>query len=214
MIELAGQSQVTIAGGNISRSPVVSVTVTVIGSSNNYLLRRSTARPGDSIAVTGYPGSAAAGLEMLKKKLKFTPVITQYLRAAFLHPVPHLTEGQILVKHGIKTAIDISDGLLSDLRHVCEASKVSARLNTERLPIHDAVRDNFGERALELALSGGEDYELLFTGSTQAINKIKAEIACPVTVIGEITAGEQCKIDLLDAAGNPFDIGKAGWTHF
>ncbi len=214
MIELAGQSKVAIAGGNVSRSPVVSITVTVIGSSTGEILRRSTARSGDVIAVTGYPGSAAAGLEMLKNKLNFSPDISRYLRNAFLQPVPRLKEGQILVKHGIRTAIDISDGLLSDLHHICEASKVSARLNIESLPVHDAVGENFGEKSLELTLSGGEAYELLFTGSSQAVDKVKTGISCPVTVIGEITGGEPGEIDLLDAEGNPVKMNKSGWTHF
>ena len=215
MIELARRFQVAIVGGNISRSPVVSITITILGSSlHNRILRRSTARPGDTIAITGYTGSAAAGLEMLKKKLKFTPQVAEYLRYAFLHPVPRLTEGQILVKHGVTTAIDTSDGLAADLRHICEASGAGARVNTDLLPIHAAVRDNFGERARELALSGGEDYELLFTGRADIIDRVKAELSCPVTAIGEILSGRPGKISLLDADGRPVKISKAGWEHF
>ena len=215
MIELARQFKVAIVGGNISRSPQVSITITVLGSSlNDSILRRSTARPGDTIAVTGYLGSAAAGLEMLTKKLKFKPEVTKYLRKAFLHPVPRIAEGQLLVKHGISTAIDISDGLLSDLRHICEASQVSARVDIDRLPIHDMVKASFGEKAREMALSGGEDYELLFTGSAGTINKIGDEMRCPVTVIGEIIPGEPGKINLLDARGKPVKTSRTGWQHF
>lgn len=215
MIELARQFHAAIVGGNISRSPVVSITITILGSSlNNKILRRSTAKPGDTIAITGYAGSATAGLEMLRKKLKYTPQATAYLRNAFLHPVPRINEGQLLVKHGITTAIDISDGLVADLRHICEASGVSARVHTDLLPVHPAVRDNFGERARELALSGGEDYELLFTGSAEIIKRIKKDMKYPVTVIGEITAGEPGKISLLDAGGRPVKINQTGWQHF
>lgn len=215
MIELARQSRTAIVGGNISRAPLVSVTITVIGKSlNQDILRRATARPGDTIAVTGHPGSAAAGLEMLTNKLKFKPEVTEYLKSAFLHPVPRLAEGQLLVKHGIKTAIDISDGLLSDLRHICEASKVSARIDVERLPVHPLVKGSFGEKARGLALSGGEDYELLFTGNDAAIHRAGAEIKCAVTAIGEITAGEPGKIELLDASGKVVKITKTGWQHF
>jgi thiamine-monophosphate kinase len=215
MIELARQSKVAIAGGNISRSPQVAITITVLGSSpNDNILRRSQARPGDTIAVTGYPGSAKAGLEMLLKKLRFKPEDSQYLREAFLHPVPRIVEGQLLVKHGITTAIDISDGLLSDLRHICEASQVSARVGIARLPIHTAVKANFGEKAMEMALGGGEDYELLFTGNVGIINNIKDEMQCPVTPIGEITDGEPGKISLFDAKGKPVKISRTGWQHF
>lgn len=215
MIELARQSGTAIVGGNISRAPLVSVTVTVIGRSlDNVVLRRDTARPGDTIAVTGHPGSAAAGLEMLIRKLKFKPEATGYLKSAFLHPVPRLTEGQILVKNGVKTAIDTSDGLLADLRHVCEASRVGARIDVDRLPIHPVVSNNFGEKARDLALSGGEDYELLFTGSAAAIDRVRVEIKCPVTAIGEITASAPGKVELRDARGRAVKINRTGWQHF
>lgn len=215
IIDLAKRSIVAIVGGNISRAPEISITITVTGASlNSKILRRSTATPGDTIAVTGYPGSAGAGREMLMQQLSFKPEAATYLREAFLHPIPRITEGQILVQRGITTAIDISDGLISDLRHVCKASQVSARVDIGRLPVHETVRANFGERAEELALTGGEDYELLFTGSARAIERIKAEIRCPVTSIGKITEGEPGRINLFDAGGNPVRANKTGWTHF
>jgi thiamine-monophosphate kinase len=214
MIDLARQTRTAIVGGNISRSPVVSVTITVLGSSlDSRILRRSTARPGDTIAVTGYPGSAAAGLEMLRKKTGLAAASEQYLRTAFLRPTPRLAEGQVLVRGGVKTAIDISDGLLADLRHICEASQVSARVDVEKLPIHPAVAENFAERARDLALSGGEDYELLFTADAAVIGHVKAELG-QVTAIGKITAGKPGKINLFDAAGRSIKIAEYGWSHF
>ena len=146
------------------------------------MLRRDAARPGDAIAVTGYPGSAAAGLEMLTKKLGFEPEAAAYLRNAFLRPVPRLAEGRLLVGQGVKAAIDISDGLAADLRHVCRASGVGARVRAGRLPLHPAVKANFGGRARELALGGGEDYELLFTAGEAIIGRVKESAACPVTL--------------------------------
>jgi thiamine-monophosphate kinase len=215
MLDLALRHRVSITGGNISRAMEVSVTVTVIGSSlNGAILKRSAAVTGDTIAVTGHPGSAAAGLDMLSKRLRFKPDVMHYLKNAFLHPLPRITEGQILVKHGIAAAIDTSDGLLADLRHICEASLVSARVITDHIPVHEMVSQNFREDALDLALGGGEDYELLFTGNTGIIEVIKNELQCPVTVIGEITAGQPGKIDLVNAAGGPVKIGRTGWTHF
>jgi thiamine-monophosphate kinase len=215
MIELAQQSEVAIAGGDTCRSPVVSITVSVFGhSQDNRILRRSSATPGDAIAVTGYPGSAAAGLEMLTNKLQLSPEAADYLREAFLLPRPRLAEGQLLTKQGVVTAIDISDGLIADLRHICQASQVSARVDVDRLPIHPMVRDNFGGKERELALAGGEDYELLFTGSAEVINRVKAEANCPVTVIGEITEGEPGRISLFDADGKPVIIRETGWEHF
>jgi len=215
IIEAARIYKLAIIGGNISRAPEISITITVLGKSpENKLLKRSNAKPGDTIAVTGYVGSAGAGREMLTKKLKFKAEATEYLREAFLHPVPRINEGQLLLKHGITTAIDISDGLLADLGHICEASGVSARIDISLLPVHEIVKANLVKKVVPMALAGGEDYELLFTGSTEAIARVRAEISCPVTNIGEITAGEPGKIDVRDASGNPVKIDKTGWSHF
>jgi len=215
MIELARQTGVAIAGGDTCRAPVVSITVTVLGSTGNkHILSRSTARPGDNVAVTGYLGSAAAGLEMLANKLQFDPEVAAYLRDAFVRPQPRIAEGQLLVRQGVATAIDISDGLLSDLRQIGKASRVSARIEVGLLPVQPMVRENFGDRALKLALAGGEDYELLFTASIEAINRIRKEAPCPVTVIGEITAGRPGEVNLFDANGSPVNLPEAGWEHF
>lgn len=215
MIELACQSQTAIVGGNISSAPQVSITITVIGESvNEHLLKRSAAKPGDVIAVTGWPGSAAGGLAMLLQNLQFDDESAFYFKNAFLHPVPRLTEGQTLVKNGILAGIDTSDGLLADLRHICEASKAGARIHIENVPVHELLKKNFGDKALEMALSGGEDYELLFTGNADIVNKIKGQLEIPVNIIGEITGGNAGKIDLIDADGKPVKMAKAGWTHF
>ncbi len=215
MIKIAREYKVAIAGGNISRAPQVSVTVTVLGSSpDSKLLKRSAAKVGDTIAITGYAGSAAAGLEMLEKGLKFRSKTTGYLKNAFLHPVPRVEEGRLLVKHGITAAIDTSDGLLADLRHICEASGVGARVITDLVPINDTVKAGFKEKALELALGGGEDYELLFTGDARKIAALRQDIECPVTVIGEIIKGEPGKLELLDAEGKPVKTRRTGWKHF
>jgi len=215
IIELAKQSKTAIVGGNVSGAPQVSVTITVIGESiDQHILKRSSSKPGDAIAVTGWPGSAVGGLAMLMQKLKFKEKDTAYFRNAFLHPVPRLNEGQVLVKNGIAAAIDTSDGLLSDLRHICEASHVGARINVENVPVHELLKKDFKDKAVEMALSGGEDYELLFTGTAGTVNKIKKMLDCPVSIIGEITENNSGKIKLLDAAGKPVTLKKTGWTHF
>ncbi len=215
MLELAQQLEVAIVGGDTCQAPTVSITITVIGSAQNeHILSRATARPGDNIAVTSYLGSAAAGFEMLTNKLKLDTEATAYLKDAFLRPIPRIAEGQLLVNNGVKTAIDISDGLLSDLRHVCQASRVSARIDVDCLPVHATVRDNFGGRAQKMALSGGEDYELLFTARAGTINKIKKESSGPVTIIGEITAGKSGEISVLDSNGKPVSMTGTGWEHF
>ena len=151
---------------------------------------------------------------MLNKKLQFDPEATASLREAFLHPYPRIAEGQVLIDQGVKTAMDISDGLISDLTHICKASQVGARVEVDQVPIQPAVKANFGNRALKLALSGGEDYELLFTAGTEVIDKVRTATSCPITVIGEITADKPGKVGLVDSKGNPIYLPKTGWEHF
>ena len=215
ILELANRHDVAVVGGNMCSSPVISITITVTGSSpDGKLLRRSMAKPGDIIAMTGYAGSAAAGLAMLKEKLQFGAETATYLRTAFTRPQPRIVEGQLLLKHGVTTAIDISDGLLADLRHICEASEVGALVNVDKVPVHAGIQSKFGERARELTLTGGEDYELLFTADRKIIDKVKEEATTPVTIIGEITEEEVGKIRAVDTEGNAIKINRAGWEHF
>ena len=216
MIELAQQFEVAIAGGDMSSAPIVVINITVIGSTRGRakpILTRSAAKPGDKVAVTGFLGASAAGLEVLNKRLSLEAETAAGLKKAFLKPYPRIAEGQILVEHGVRTAIDISDGLISDLRHICQASKVGARIEIERVPVPPAVKASFGDRALELALSGGDDYELLFTASTGVIDRVKKAASCPITVIGEVT-GKAGEITLVDGKGNQVDLPRTGWEHF
>lgn len=216
MLDLAQQRGVAIIGGNISRAPLVAITIAILGTTKNrgrHLLTRSAAKPGELVAVTGYLGAAAAGLEMLTKGLKFDSQVTACFRGAFLHPYPRIAEGQLLVDLGVKTAIDLSDGLLSDLNQICKSSQVSARVEVERVPIEPRVKAHFGNKSLELAVSGGEDYELLFTGRAEVIDRVKRKATCPITVIGEIVAGSR-GVTLVDSQGKPVSLGKRGWEHF
>jgi len=217
MIELAQQFDVAIVGGDTTSAHVVTITITILGRTrgqDTQILTRSGAKPGEKVAVTGYLGTAAAGWEMLTRHLQFDPEVTTCLKGAFLHHYPRIAEGQLLVEQGVKTAIDISDGLISDLNHICKASQVSARIEVERVPTLPIVKANFGDRAQELALAGGEDYELLFTGSAEVMDKVRTAVSCPVTVIGDITADKPGKVTLVDEKGNPVKPSKAGWEHF
>jgi thiamine-monophosphate kinase len=175
--------------------------------------------PGDLVAVTGYLGSAAAGLKMLTHDLEFAPETSDYLRKAHLQPQPRVAQGQLLVKCGVRAAIDISDGLMADLGHLCKASKVGATIAVDQVPIHPLMRAAFPEDSLDFALTGGEDYELLFTADRQTMNGAKAQIEalaigddCPVTIVGEITEG--VGVSLLTKDGRPFHVARGGWDHF
>jgi thiamine-monophosphate kinase len=216
IVELGEQFGVAIVGGNISNAPLVFIDTAVLGSVKepDRILTRSAARPGEQIAVTGYLGAAAAGLEMLKEQIPLAPEADASLRTAFLRPYPRVAEGQLLVEQGVKAAIDISDGLISDLSHICQSSQVGARIEVDCVPVHPEVKTKFDQKSLEMALSGGEDYELLFTASSEVIERVRNQASCPITVIGQITADKTGKIVLFDSEGKPFKPAKTGWQHF
>jgi len=211
---IAKKFSVDIVGGNISKAPVVIIDVSLIGKASQALLTRSAAKPGDQIAVTGYLGTSAAGCRMLKSSLKLDKSTTALLQKAHLRPKPRVAEGQALVQQGVRAAIDISDGLISDLTHICEASKVGARVRIDKLPVHPKVKATFKDEAMSMALSGGEDYELLFTAKSSIINRIRKVMSTPVTVLGEITRAHPGKVILLDKQGKTVDRGERGWDHF
>jgi thiamine-monophosphate kinase len=215
MMHLAREFGVAIVGGNVATAPNLIVTVAIMGrSKSKVILKRSTASPGEKIAVTGYLGLSAAALEMFKGNLVLDPETSNILRKAHFKPVPRVKEGQILIDRGIRTAIDISDGLIADLGHICELSKVSARIKVEQIPVHPAVTANFTNYQ-ELALSGGEDYELLFTANKATIARAKQDLNCPVTVIGEITEEElPMRVAVVDSKGSIIPYKKEGWEHF
>jgi len=215
MMHLAREFEIAIVGGNVAASPNVVITLTIIGSSKGQnLLKRSTASFGEQIAVTGYLGSSAAGLEMLKGKAISNPEISNFLRRAHFKPMPKVKEGQILIEQGVKTAIDISDGLVADLDHICESSKVNAKIRIDKVPVHPVVSANFPNHQ-ELALCGGEDYELLFTADEATIGRVKQALNCPVTVIGAITKEKlPTRVTVVDSKGNIIPYNKGGWEHF
>jgi thiamine-monophosphate kinase len=215
MMHMASEFGMAIVGGNVATAPNVVITVTIIGcSKGKAILKRSTASPGEQIAVTGYLGLSAAGLEMLKGKTISDPEISNILRRAHFKPMPKIKEGQILIEQGVKTAIDISDGLVADLDHICESSKVNAKIKIEQVPVHPVVTANFPNHR-ELALCGGEDYELLFTADEATVARTKQALNCTVTVIGDITAEKlPTRVTVVDSNGNIIPYRKGGWEHF
>jgi len=219
MAEIAQQFNLAVIGGNISSAPLVVITLAVIGQGQSEgILTRSAAVPGDLIAVTGYLGSSAAGMRMLTHHYRFEPETMAFLRKAHLQPQPRVAEGQLLVRRGVLATIDISDGLVADLGHLCKASEVGAILKAAQVPIHPRVKAAFPKESLDFALSGGEDYELLFTASEEVIHSVKEEVDktlradCPISIIGEIRSEEG--VTLLDKEGQPFQIKEKGWEHF
>jgi len=216
MASLGAEFGVAIVGGNLAAGPSLVITVTVLGcSSDKLLLKRSTATPGEQIAVTGYLGLSSAGLEMLRTGIRLDIETSAILRKAHLQPTPRVSEGQILIERGINSAIDISDGLIADLDHICKASTINARVEIDRVPIHQVVRTYF-PNYLELALFGGEDYELLFTADSNAVDRAREALNCPVTVVGHVVEQGRLpnRVTLVDSKGDVVPHARGGWEHF
>jgi len=216
ILDIAKNYGISVVGGNMSNSAMINITITIIGSGReDVVLQRSAARPGDVVAVTGYPGYAAAGLEIITHGTKLPEEIARIMRSHFYFPVAHMIEAQALVKNGIKACIDVSDGLLADLSHICRASGVSAKVNIDSLPVDwRLIRHAGEEHARELTLTGGEAYELLFTGSRENVEAAARDIVIPVTIIGEIIPPVTDTIILHDKEGRVINIKQYGWQHF
>ena len=215
MNQLASEYEVAIVGGNLTSSPIVTSTVCAIGESDGApLMTRAAARPGQVVAVTGTLGRAASALALLSRTAATTDTIPRALLDALTMPRPRLGEGRLLSRLGVRCAIDISDGLLSDLEHVCESSGVGATVHAALVPGYEECA-GLSEQCASLALTGGEDYELLFTCEPELVARIAAELDCPVSVIGEVTSRcDATAVVVLDQSGARLHIDRPGWRHF
>lgn len=221
-LALADEHDTTIVGGDTSASPEGwLVNVTVIGEAEAPILR-STARPGDVVAVTGALGRAAAGLAVLEREAAPPGVDSATLAeltAAHLRPWPRVAEGRWLAAAGGVTAMmDLSDGLATDLPRLVEASGAGARVTVSRVPIDPAARaaaPALGGDATAWATGGGEDYELLVTCAPEAFERLSAGLArtCgrPLVAIGEIEA--RASVRWVGADGAPARVAP-GFEHF
>jgi thiamine-monophosphate kinase len=191
---LARRHEMTIAGGDVVRSPGGMVLhVTVIGETRDRrVLTRSGATSGEVIGVTGTLGASAAGLRLLgldAEDSRRRAATAGQLIDAHLRPEPQVALGAMLLEHGASAAMDLSDGLLGDLPKLLNASGVAARLNEDDIPVAAAVRALFPSEWIDLALRGGEDYELLFTAPLRNWDEIEVAIrkaGGTVTAIGEV----------------------------
>ena len=208
-LDLAGQHGIALVGGDTTRGPL-SIAVTAMGLVEpGRALRRDGARVGDEVWVTGTLGDAAGGLALLDRE----PVPA--LRARLDRPTPRVAAGRALA--GIATAcVDVSDGLLADLGHVCARSHVAAHLDVDALPASAALREAFGEAdRIALQASGGDDYELCFTAPADAgadIGAVSAQLGLRITRIGRIVAGEG--VHPVDAKSQPWSSPRRGYDHF
>ena len=204
---LARQHSMTVAGGDIVRSPrSLALHVTAVGNSRRgHVLKRSGANVGDLIGVTGTLGASAAGLWLLALNPtdpRRRAATADRLIEAHLKPEPRVALGAVLLEHGATSAMDLSDGLLGDLPKILSASRVSARLEEHAIPVAAAVRALFPSEWIDLAMRGGEDYELLFTAPASArtaIERAMQEAGGTATFIGDIVpiGSDQPTIEIM-----------------
>ena len=229
-----------VIGGDIVRSPVLFVTIALTGVADvpasvaeearahamkgavrqpdvaweAALLKRSAAQPGDLIGVTGTVGSAAGGLAALDRGISGADA--QLLIRSHFRPEPRVPEGSVLVRNGVLAAMDISDGLVADMGKIARMSKVSARIELDRIPIDPALKNLFPNEWAAMALGGGEDYELLFTAPPSLMRHVLLKLGRGAAVIGEIAEaasdGRQA-VTVVDSHGQPVPVSHAGWDH-
>jgi thiamine-monophosphate kinase len=206
----AAAAGVGVAGGNITRASELAITVALLGEIETQPMRRDSARPGDKIYVTGSVGDAALGLRILQDKVRAAGSVRNHLVKRFLQPTAQLAAGRRLARIEPPPAtIDISDGLWQDLGHVLERSGVGAEVDSTAIPLSAAYRQVHGENC-ELALSGGDDYELLFCLHKQISEaQLSRRLGVKVRCIGEITREEQAV--LLNATGEAITVRTQGW---
>lgn len=211
LVQMAEAYQISLAGGDTTRGPLA-ISIQIMGLvPTNTALVRSGAQLGDDIYVSGYLGDAAAGLECLHKNINDTG----YFAQRFFNPTPRLPLGEWL-RDKATAAIDISDGLLQDLGHILTQSAVGARVNLEALPISPELGAKLPkDKCEELALAGGEDFELCFTLPSfwrQDLQDFSRQHNLPITRIGSIEATHG--LNLLRAGQKVTLPSKLGWQHF
>lgn len=216
LADIARQHQIALVGGDTTRGPLT-VTIQVHGHvAAGSFLRRNAAKTADLICVTGFLGDAAAGLQYKLGQLDETVLSAadqQYLVQRLEMPTPRNHIGQQLVGKA-HAAIDISDGLLADLQHILNASNKGACINLAALPLSDSLRKLPLPLANQLALTGGEDYELCFTASAENVDELSQQFPGMIHIVGEVNA--ETGIYYRDAQGNRqrFSAIKAGYDHF
>jgi thiamine-monophosphate kinase len=196
-------------GGDTTGAGALTVDVAILGELFAPPLLRSGANPGDLLAITGELGASAAGLLALESGTSGPErLIRKHLR-----PEPRVGLGVVAARLGVNAVIDLSDGLASDARRICERSGVGCRVDLDLLPVANDTREflePLGQDPAVLAATGGEDYELLISASASTLDALAESVQAPVTVIGEVTDGA----DVVLQHGNEAVEDLSGWDHF
>lgn len=214
LFKCAREFGIALVGGDTTSGPL-SITIQVMGSTQpQQTLRRDGANIGDFVLVTNFVGDGAAALAAIQNPHTFTDEHVEYLRQRFYRPTPRLSESE-LIREVASSALDISDGLVADLQHICDASDLGAVIDVENLPLSSAVKSlNNYSQAYQWALSGGDDYELCFTVPPERMADIAMLIAqgkLHATVVGEMIPGNKV---ICEYEGEPFELATTGYQHF
>lgn len=213
----------SVIGGNLTQSgDGVFIDITLIGEAPvGQVVRRSGAKPGNAVLITGYPGQSAAGLQLLLRNELTEDLEKHPLVRAYNVPTHRAREGRAVALTGCATAmIDTSDGFLGDLGHICEQSRTGAILFQEKLPISEELRQacvQLGVDPYELFLGESDDYELMVTCSPEHVSRIRSVMQGlmnqPVTEVGTITDAAE-GIRLILQNGTERKMKAVGWDHF
>lgn len=224
MREACDEYALSLVGGDLNRGERTVLAVTVVGEvAPGRAVTRAGARPGDAIVVTGHVGASAGGFLLTRaaaatRNAGLEAPWGRELLAAFTRPIARVGEARVLASAGATAMMDLSDGIAKDLPRLCARSGVGAEVDLASVPVAPSLRDGatvLGVDALEVALGGGEDYELLATMPPGAVDGARARLretyAVPLTVIGRIVAGAGV-VGVADGASGP--LPARGWDHF
>ena len=217
MLDCGQEYSTLLIGGDIVSAPLFFITVTVVGQASgripypNNVLLRSSGVAGDAIAVTGHLGSSAAGLKLLKAGIH--PPALGFALDAHRRPVPRIGTGQLALEAGVRCGMDVSDGLVGDLEKLCAASGMAAEVEVARLPVRQELREHFPKEWVDLALTGGEDYELLLTGPAEVLDAVRERGDVPISIIGRMQPGVPGQVTVRSEDGTIMKMGRSGWDH-
>lgn len=215
LFALADEAGIELVGGDTTRGPL-SMTLTVFGEvPAGKALTRSGAHAGDDIWVSGSLGGAALALRHLQGELSLNPVVLERALTRLHQPVPRNALGCALI--GVaNAAIDISDGLVADVMHICERSGLAAQIDWAAVPLSPALLSVGPEVRVPCALAGGDDYELCFAADAAhraAIDTLATTLNLALTRVGTMVSGA-AKVVVRDERGRPMNIDAAGFDHF
>lgn len=212
MQECCREFDMAVVGGDVTRSNQIVISVALLGNpAGRLFIERGNARVGDAVCVTGTLGQSAAGLQLMRRGNRERLDLLK----AHLRPTPRVKEVQVLRRHLPSAMIDISDGFCADLGHICAASGVGVLIQETDLPVVDLTGVELEDGAVQLALGGGEDYELCFTipedRCEDAMAAVTEATGTKVTRVGEVVEASRGRVLLIESAEHPLEA--PGWDH-